>query len=80
MNFQKTVCVSSKPGGTLGLYFSLIPFEDFITFLHETKFSETLEEELTKESSNLLFDIGIDIRVIDYNTIEINKIALYGIL
>jgi hypothetical protein len=80
MNFKKSVCVSSKPGGTIGLYFNLIPFEDFITFLHETKFSKTLERELTNESSNLLFDIGIDIRVIDYNNIEINKIAFYGIL
>ena len=83
MNFKKAVCVSSKPGGAIGLYFNLVPFYDFITFLNKTKFSETLEAALIQDRhrlSYLLFDIGIDITVIDFNTIEIRKVAFYGIL
>ena len=75
MNFKKSVCISSKPGGTIGLYFSLIPWEDFKTFISETKFSETLDIK----KSTTLFDVGIDLKVIDFNHVEITKVAFYGI-
>lgn len=83
MNFKKFISISSKHNGSLGVYFNLISFDDLITFLNKTGFSKSLESNLLKVRTNisyLLFDIGMDVRVIDFDTIEISKIALYGIL
>ena len=79
---KKSICITKKPE-TIGFYFSLIPFDDFIIFLEKTNFNNELRHNLLCKKNKLdylLFDIGFDIKINDDNSIIFTKLSFYGIL
>ena len=82
LSCKKNICVAKKPN-SIGFYFSLVPFDDFIIFLEKSNFNEELRYKLIENNnklSYLLFDIGFDIIIKEDNNIIFNKLSFYGIL
>ena len=82
LSCKKSICISKKPK-TIGFYFSLIPFDDFIIFLEKMNFDTKLSYTLINNKnklSYLLFDIGFDIMIKEDNSIIFTKLSFYGIL